>query len=263
MALPYHPPLYELQRRVGRAVLGGEIGEIAAAIASDGIDPAARLRIYRNHALATLEAALKAVFPVVCGLVDERFFAYAADEYLKRHPPRARCLAEFGGDFSEFLAGFEPCKDLPYLADVARFEWALDTAARAREMLSLPRETLAAVPAGRAAYVRFSLQPSVHYLSSLWPIDAIWHANQQNEVAPLGLATGETRLEIRSSSGSVVWRRLDPGTFAFRSALATEPFAGAIAAATARDPGFDPAAALQLVFAEGLAVALDFLPEDP
>jgi hypothetical protein len=243
-------------------VLGGA-GEIATAIAPDGIDPAARLRIYRNHALATLEAALKTVFPVVCRLVDERFFAYAVDEYVKRHPPRSRVLGEFGGNFSEFLAGFEPCKDLPYLADVARFEWVLDTAARVREAPSLPREALAAVPAGRAGYVRFSLQPSVHYLTSLWPIDVICHANRQNEVAQLNLAMGETRLEIRGTSGSVVWRRLDPGTFAFRSALAAQPFAAAIAAATARDPGFDPAAALQLVFAEGLTVALDFLPEDP
>jgi hypothetical protein len=256
-----HPPLYELQIGFRRAVLGGEVGDIAVVIASDGIDPAARLRIYRNHLLATLGAALRAVFPVVCRLIDERFFTYAVDEYLKEHPPRSRCLSEYGDDFPEFLAGFPPCKGLPYLADVARFEWALDTVSRAREATLLPPQALAAVPAERAGYVRFSLQPSVCYFTSPWPVDAIWHANQQREVPRVDLAIGETHLEIRGTGGGVVWRRLDPATFAFRLALASEAFAAAIAAATAQDPGFDPGAALQLVFAEGLAVDIGWLPD--
>ena len=94
----------------------------------------------------------------------------------------------------------------------------------------------------------------------LWPVDAIWQANQQNKVPPVDLALGETRLEIRGTGGGVVWRRLDPASFAFRSALASQPLAAAIAAATAADPGFDPGAALRLLLGEGLAVDIDFLP---
>ena len=74
-----------------------------------------------------------AAFPVVCRLVDHPFFAYAAHEFLRDHPPRSRCLAEYGGGFPDFLAAFEPCSSLPYLADVARFEWAIKLAAIRRE----------------------------------------------------------------------------------------------------------------------------------
>ena len=100
--------LLELQMRLRRAVLGGDTAEIVAAILGDGLDPAARVGIYRNHAFATLRDALQGTFPVVCRLVDKRFFAYAAHEYLREHPPHSRCLVEYGADFAEFLAGFRP-----------------------------------------------------------------------------------------------------------------------------------------------------------
>ena len=133
--------LLELQMRLRRAVLGGDTAEIVAAIQGDGLDPAARVGIYRHHAFATLGDALQGTFPVVCRLVDKRFFAYAAHEYLREHPPHSRCLVEYGADFADFLAAFEPCKDLPYLADVARFERALNTAATAREAFPRSRRS--------------------------------------------------------------------------------------------------------------------------
>ena len=139
--------LLELQMRLRRAVLGGDTAEIVAAIQGDGLDPAARVGIYRHHAFATLGDALQSTFPVVCRLVDKRFFAYAAHEYLREHPPHSRCLVEYGADFADFLAGFAPCEKLRYLADVARFEWALNIAATVREATSLQAEALAAVPA--------------------------------------------------------------------------------------------------------------------
>ena len=255
--------LLELQTRIARAVLGDETAEIAEIIEGDGLDPAARLGIYRNHALATLGAALKAIFPVVCRLVDERFFAYAAHEYLREHPPRSRCLVEYGVDFPEFLADFQPCKDLPYLADVARFEWALQIAATIGEMPPLGADALAVIPAEMAASLGFRLQPSVSYVTSAWPIDAIWLANRDGEVPPVDLTSGGTSLEIRRADEAVAWRRLDPGTFAFRTALADDlRFAAAIAKAAQRDPEFDVIAGLQRVLAEGLAVDFSILSEE-
>ena len=258
--------LLELQTRIGGVVLGGDIAEIVEIIEGDGLDPAARLGIYRNHAFATLGAALKAAFPVVSRLVDERFFAYAAHEYLREHPPRSRCLVEYGFDFPDFLAGFQPCKDLAYLADVARFEWALHIAATVREAPSLQMDALAAIPAERAGYVGyvgFRLQPSVSYFASPWPIDAIWRANQEGEVPPVDLAGGRADLEIRHAGKTVAWRRLDPGTFSFRKALADGlVLAAAIANARQRDPEFDVITALQRVLSEGLAVDFSILPEE-
>ena len=248
--------LLELQMQLRQAVLGGDTAEIVAAIHGDGLDPAARVGIYRNHAFATLGASLQGTFPVVCRLVDSRFFSYAAHEYLREHPPHSRCLVEYGADFADFLADFEPCKAVPYLADVARFEWALNIAGTVREAAPLPPQALAAVPADKAAYVALRLQPSVRYLASPWPIDAIWQGNQQNDVPAIDLASGGTNLEIRRARDAVAWRRVDPATFAFRTSLADGlALAAALAAAVSQDSTFDLASAVHQVFAEGLAVA--------
>src|SRR5262252_6451528 len=100
--------LLELQMRLRRAVLGGDTGEIVAAIQGDGLDLAARVGIYRHHAFTTLGDALQTTFPVVCRLVNKRFFAYAAHEYLRKHPPHSRCLVEYGADFADFRRSLEP-----------------------------------------------------------------------------------------------------------------------------------------------------------
>src|SRR5262249_59910292 len=126
------PALREVQAAFRDALVGGDDSLAAAAIASDGMRPDARLRIYRHHVFATLTAALKATYPVVCRLVDERFFDYAADCYIRTRPPSAPCLFEYGGDLSEFLAAFEPCRHLASLPTVRRLEWRLTAAALAR-----------------------------------------------------------------------------------------------------------------------------------
>jgi len=256
------PTLRELQRQVHQAVLGGDTAEIVAAIRGDGLDPAARIGTYRNHFFATLGGLLQGTFPVVCRLVDEQFFAYAAYEYVRQHPPRSRCLVEYGADFADFLADFAPCKSLPYLADVARFEWALNIAASVREAAPLPPQALAEIPTSEAGYLVLRLQPSLSYVNSPWPIDAIWQANKKSEVPSVDLASGGARLEIRRTGDAVAWLRLDPATFAFRTALAGGlVLAAAITAATAQSPNFDLATAIEQIFAGGFAVAYELSSE--
>src|SRR5262249_3073636 len=122
------PALHDLQTSIRDAILGGDVRLTASHIAGDGLAPKARLQIYRHHVFTTFTTALRATFPVVCRLVDARFFAYAADTFIRRHPPSEPCLVEYGAAFPEFLAGFPPCRAHAYLPDVARLEWAMNVA---------------------------------------------------------------------------------------------------------------------------------------
>ncbi len=127
---------------------------------------------------------------------------------------------------------------------------------RQREAAALKIEALAGIPPEGASLLKISLQPSVSYFASGWPIDAIWLANQQKEVRPVDLANGGTTVEIRRADEGFSWQRLAPEVFAFRRALAEGFALGTAAATAAGDSAFDLAAALDLLFADGLVVGL-------
>ncbi|HET7341829.1 MAG TPA: DNA-binding domain-containing protein, partial [Methylomirabilota bacterium] len=117
-----------------RDALLGATGAAPAGVAADGLSAIARVAVYRHHVLTSLTAALATTFPVVARLVDPRFFAWAADAYVRAQPPRGPCLAEYGDTFPDFLAAFPACRDLVYLPDVARLEWAMNAARQAPDV---------------------------------------------------------------------------------------------------------------------------------
>ena len=256
--------LPELQCAVGRAVCGKDGASILDAIHGDGLDPAARLGIYRNHHLTSLTEALKAIYPVVSRLVDERFFAYAAHGFIDKAPPREPCLFEYGADFPAFLAAFPAAASLPYLPDVARLEWAINAALHAPAEASVDKAAFSQVPAADYPRLVFRLQPSLVLLASDWSVDRIWQANRPEKASAdsVDLDEGGCRLEIRQRDEAVVFRRLEAGEFDLRKALA-EGFTLEAAAARLleRDPLFDLAMALGRLMSEGLVAG--FLVASP
>src|SRR5574338_1556162 len=138
--------LREIQSSLRIALLGGDEEPACTWLRGDRLEPVARGAIYRHHVVATLTAALRATFPVVCRLVDERFFAYAADRYIQTDPPSGPCLFEYGAGFADFLAEFRACRSLPYLADVARLEWAMQRALHAPDAIPLPILVMQGMP---------------------------------------------------------------------------------------------------------------------
>src|SRR5262249_39103200 len=160
------PPLRELQGALAASVLKGTDAPLAALVRADGIGFERRLQVYRNNTFSSLTAALKDTFPVVCQLVGERFFGYAAEEYILARPPRAPRLAEYGEDFADFLSGFEPARSLAYLPDVARLEWAVNAAYHAPDAPTLDPVRIAALPQERYSHLTFVAHPSARLVAS-------------------------------------------------------------------------------------------------
>jgi len=244
--------LRDLQAAIGTAMLGGDAGAAAREIEPDGLAPEARLEIYRHHVLTTLASALEATFPVICRLVDRRFFAYAADAYVRAHPPAGPCLFEYGDTFPDFLAAFPPCRDLAYLPDVARLEWAMSAALHAPDVDAMDPACLADVAAEDMPRLTFSVDPSVSFLDSRWPIDRIWRATQDGAPGdPVDLAAGGVRLEIRRAGDVATVRALAAADHALRTALARGgTLEDAAAAALGADSHFDLTAALHALLDE-------------
>ena len=247
----------ELERDFAAALLGGSEDAVVAEIQGDGLDPAARLAIYRHHVSATLAEALESTYPVVVRLVDRRFFAYAADQFIRRHPPAGPCLFEYGESLADFLATFPASRHLAYLPDVARLEWALNHALHAEDAAIFDPGWLAALRPDEVGGVRLRLHPSVSLLESPWPIDRIWRANQpgSNPDATVSLDQGGARLEVYRLEDGVMFRTIAADTYAFRSALASDlDLQGAVGAARRADPSFDLTDALRELLDDGLIV---------
>ena len=251
--------LHEVQAAFRRAILTGDTDTFCALVAADGLAPEERLGVYRNNVFASLTAALRETFPAVCRLVDERFFAYAAHEFICRHPPESAVLAEYGGRFPDFLAGFAPCRELVYLADVARLEWLMNVAANAAHANPIAAMTLADVVAEDAPRLTLQLHPSFGFVASRWPIDRIWRANRAEAAAEatIDLAAGGVWLEVSRADANIIMRALDSATFTFRSAVQRgETLARATEVALVADPAFDLCRALPALFLDGAIIAV-------
>jgi hypothetical protein len=249
--------LPELQAGFRQALLGGDERRIATEVVPDGPSASARIAVYRHHVLTSLTESLASTFPVVCRLVDRRFFGWLADCYIREHPPTAPCLFEYGADFPIFVARFPACATLPWLGDVACLEWAMNLAFHAPDMKPTGPERLAATRPEELGLLVVELDASVTYVESAWPIDAIWRANQPG-AEPMGVdvASGPVRLEIRRRGDDVVSRALPASSFALRRALAEHaPLERALEAALAADVSFDLATEIRALLDEQLLAA--------
>lgn len=252
------PTLPELQHAMRRTVLGAPDDILPAAVLGDGLEPTARLRLYGNHVMTSLSGALGATFPVVRRLVGADFFAGLARAFVSRHPPVSPCLFEYGGELADFIAAYAPAATLPYLADVARLEWAMNHAYHGEVEPPLDASALAALAPDTLAAVRFRLQPATHVVQSIWPIDAIWRANQaESDGGGVVLGEGGRTVLVWRQGDDAVFRRLDPAMAVFVAALADgATLSGAADQAIVRGGEFDLAAALQLLLGHGLVTGL-------
>ena len=189
-----------------------------------------RLAIHRHHIARSLGRVLAGTFPTVKTLVGEDFFRQTAEAFVARHLPTQPVLAEYGAGFPDFLAAEEPRHRLPYLADVAHLDWALNVAFHSARM---PAGDLRGV--GPETVLKFT--PGAATLRSPYPIDRIWAASQAD--APEGevdLGEGATCLLVLPTG----FIRLEAGEAAFAAAIAEgRSLEAAAAAGFAVESGFD------------------------
>ena len=206
----------------------------------------AGLEIYRRNMLANLGNSLEATFPVVLRLVGDVFFREAARQFVRGHPSHSGDLNEYGRDFADFLAAYSHARSLPYLADVARLEWACHESDQSADGSPFDLASLASVPPEAYERIRFTLHPAVRLVRSSHPIEAIWSANQVQSDGTPQRVEGPDAVVVSREAGTVRVHVAGDNEWAFLSALAN----GATLAQASAGLDDDTAAAF---LAEGLA----------
>ena len=117
------PSLHEWQRAFSAAAVFSDAAALASLrVVAGGMEPEARIGIYRANVLGNYRRALAATYPVIKRLVGVPFFDAASDNFVRGHPSTRGDINRYGADFSEFLRTYPPARDLKYLPDVARLE---------------------------------------------------------------------------------------------------------------------------------------------
>jgi hypothetical protein len=145
--------------------------------------PGDRFNVYRNNFLTGITSTLAETFPVIAMLVGDEYFTALANAFVLNAPPRSPIMAEYGDGFAPFLEGFEPLAHLPYIADVARLEWARTRAFSAPECpahrISGEKDLL------HAMEQMFEMPRGATLLASPYPVGTIWAHHQAAEPQPV------------------------------------------------------------------------------
>jgi hypothetical protein len=163
------------------------LAELQRAFAAELLAGGARTRVHRATAIGALADSLAASHPVCARLVGDEFFRALARRAAHELPSRSPDLNDYGGELGDYLERFEPARALPYLADVARLEWALHRARHSALASPLDVEHLA-----------FRLAPGTALIDSPYPVDRIWLTNQPGHSgdATVSLDEGEALLVV-------------------------------------------------------------------
>ncbi|MGE0734010.1 MAG: putative DNA-binding domain-containing protein [Alphaproteobacteria bacterium] len=206
--------LLSLQTHFRATIVRNVTDPLATLVDGAGIDPVARLGIYRNHFLHSLSDALNATFATVRGAVGSDFSGQLAREFVRTRPPVAPCLFEYGAEFADFLAHHPQCRSLPYLPDVARLDWAINESYHAADARALDAARLLVLDADAAGSVLWP-HPATRTLRAEYPVHEIWrliHAGE-DDAPTVNYDRGGVCLVVYRAGLDVLWRALEAHEF--------------------------------------------------
>ena len=177
------------------AELGHHINE------TEGLTSVDHFTIYKGSITASLNRALREIYPVCNRLTGDNFFNAMGKEFMRVTPSRSADLANYGENFPEFLADFKHAADLPYLPDVARLEWAWHRAFHAADETGFDTGKLAAVQDNDKGQIVFKLPLSASLISSEYPVHHIWKVNQDDYPGDQTVNIDEGAVDL------IIWRK--------------------------------------------------------
>lgn len=196
--------------------LSGDVAGLAPWIAPEA---APRFAVYRNTVAKGCADAVAAQFPTLASVVGEPWLRAAAALFARAHPPLSAGLADYGEGFPAWLAAFPPAADMPWLAGLARIDWARGEALFARDLPPLRAEAVAALPADAYVGLAAELHPAARVLRFADGAPSLWRALQGDDPPadvelspePEGLLLTRPDLEVRTEL-------LSPGGLGFLDA---------------------------------------------
>lgn len=142
-----------------------------------------RLQVYRNSFIMGVTEALAITYQHTVALVGEEFFNTVSRQFILDQPPIKNNIVVYGMEFSDYLKTLPQLKEMPYISEMARFEWLLEQTSNAEiENKSLEIARLAEVENQQLDKLQFSIPKQVVLFQSELDIKQLYKMIMDNAV---------------------------------------------------------------------------------
>jgi hypothetical protein len=232
--------------RKGLAARGLDERELARVVRGDAAQSAAdRLDVYANMYFFRILEVLRQDFPSVLAALGDDGFHNLVTDYLLAHPPERPSIRHVGARLPAFLDEHTSARERPWLADLARLEWARGFAFDAADAAPLTVDALRALwssdGAGAFAALPLALVPAHAWVHARFAVDETWQSVTDG-AAPIDPAPGARALLVWRRDVTVYHRAVDDlERQALVAASAGRPFGAVCELVAARVPADDAA----------------------
>jgi hypothetical protein len=190
--------LASLQRTLQGLILGGSADTSGIVRSDASTDGAERLNIYASAYRLRLQDALAANFPMLQTHLGKDTLAAIALEYIDAHPSGYVSIRSFGVHLPQWFEAHRGAE--PWLAEFARFEWALGCAFDAIDRATIGIASLSSIEHADWSVLTFRFSPATQRFTLRTNAAALYMAATNEESAPEG--------HVLAEPGEwLVWRR--------------------------------------------------------
>lgn len=182
--------LKDFQRHFKDAIYTSDVHMLHSYISASSVRPEQLIEVYRNNIFTNLHAALNETYSLLKKVVGDDFFKTVCHFYIRDHPSMSGDVERYGESFDIFLERFEHSKSMPYLADIARYEWKLHESYFAENHVPITLNDLQNYQTTPIDELQFTLHPSVHFFTSSYAIDTLIAASESDfaeEASPIDI----------------------------------------------------------------------------
>jgi len=196
------PSLKDLQTDFKRYLMHKDGAISGHIVSTQALANNARLAIYSNAYYARLAESLEKDYVSISVLLGEDAFYSLSEQYTDTYPSTNPSLRWFGRHMVDFLTRTSPYNELPYLAELAVFEWTFITAFDAPDDNVATEHDAAQIQPEKWPNLKIKLHPSVHWFAYQWNILPLWQATNHNASDAIPVPT-----LLDGTEQCVVWRQ--------------------------------------------------------
>jgi hypothetical protein len=227
------------------AATPADLGDLV--VGDTRLDGVGRVTVYADMYFQRLLDVLREDFPKLEAALGEDPFRELVGGFLAEVPPADHSLRNLGAPLPGFVADRTDLADRPWLADLARLEWARADVFDGADCDVLDLEGLRAVPGDRFAELPLRLVPTQRQVPVGFAVEQTWRQIEDGQplVAP---PAGAGHLLVWRKQTEVLHRRLDPLEAELLAPLAEGSLFGLICERLGLDRPVEEAAGLAFSF---------------